>query len=120
MYLKVKQNSEIINRKNRCNFSLGRPTIVPCAFLRKFRIEEWPMKTRDIHFLIMVVVVVGFLAPLSVTGRQRSLTRTPPHLSAASDMECFSCHDEGKQFPMTKEHPLRKKNCRQCHRLQEG
>src|SRR4030067_1299341 len=78
------------------------------------------MKTRDIHFLIMVVVVVGFLFILSLTGRQRYLTRTPPHLSSASDMECFSCHDEGKQFPMTKEHPLRKKNCRQCHRLERG
>ena len=62
------------------------------------------MKTKDIHFLIMVVVVIGFLVVLSLTGRQRYLTKTPPHLSAASDAECFSCHDEGKQFPMTKEH----------------
>jgi hypothetical protein len=77
------------------------------------------MKTRDIHFLIMMVVVIGFLVVLSLTGRQRYLTRTPPHLSAASDAECFSCHDEGKQFPMAKEHPLRKKNCRQCHRFEK-
>src|SRR4030067_3108212 len=78
------------------------------------------MKTRDIHFLIMVVVVIGFLVILSMTGRQRFLTRTPPHLSAASDQECFFCHDEGKPFPMTQEHPLRKKNCRQCHRLERN
>jgi hypothetical protein len=76
------------------------------------------MKTRDIHFLLMMVAVIGFLVILSMTGRQRFLTRTPPHLSAASDEECFSCHDEGKPFPMTQEHPLRKKNCRQCHRLE--
>ena len=75
------------------------------------------MKTRDIHFLIMVAAVIGLLLVLSFTGRQRFLTRSEPHLKAASDAECFSCHDEGKTFPMTKDHPLRKKNCRQCHRL---
>ena len=75
------------------------------------------MKQKDIHFLIMVIVVVGFLVVLSLTGRQRFLTQPPPHLQAASDEACFSCHDDGKEFPMTKDHPLRKKNCRQCHRL---
>ena len=77
------------------------------------------MKTRDVHFLIMVAAVVGLLLILSFTGRQRFLTRTEPHLKAASDAECFSCHDDGKVFPMTREHPLRKKNCRQCHRLEK-
>ena len=77
------------------------------------------MKTRDIHFLIMVAAVIGLLLVLSFTGRQRFLSRTEPHLKAASDVECFSCHDDGKTFPMTKEHPLRKKNCRQCHRLEK-
>src|SRR4030065_667098 len=78
------------------------------------------MKTRDFHFLIMVVVVVGFLVILSLTGRQRYLTRTPPHLSSASDMECFFCHDDGKKVPMTKEHTLRMKNSQQPHRLRRG
>jgi len=77
------------------------------------------MKTRDIHFLIMVAAVIGLLLVLSFTGRQRFLSRSEPHLKAASDAECFSCHDDGKTFPMTKEHPLRKKNCRQCHRLEK-
>ena len=76
------------------------------------------MKTRDIHFLIMVAAVIGLLVVLSFTGRQRFLSRSEPHLKAASDAECFSGHDDGKEFPMTKEHPLRKKNCRQCHRLE--
>ncbi len=77
------------------------------------------MKTRDIHFLIMVAAVIGLLVVLSFTGRQRFLSRSEPHLRAASDAECFSCHDDGKAFPMTKDHPLRKKNCRQCHRLEK-
>ncbi|MGE5662975.1 MAG: hypothetical protein ACM31I_01450 [Deltaproteobacteria bacterium] len=76
------------------------------------------MKTRDVHFLIMVAAVISLLLVLSFTGRQRFLTRSEPHLKAASDAECFSCHDDGKTFPMTKDHPLRKKNCRQCHRLE--
>ncbi len=77
------------------------------------------MKTRDIHFLIMVAAVIGLLVVLSFTGRQRFLSRSEPHLRAASDADCFSCHDDGKAFPMTKDHPLRKKNCRQCHRLEK-
>ena len=76
------------------------------------------MKTKDVHFLIMVVVVIGLLTVLYLTGRPRYLSRAEPHLKAATDAECFSCHDDGKVFPMTKEHPLRKKNCRQCHRLE--
>ncbi|HEY7584959.1 MAG: hypothetical protein ACM31N_09335 [Deltaproteobacteria bacterium] len=76
------------------------------------------MKTKDIHFLIMVTVVVALLMVLYLTGRPRYLSRTEPHLKAATDAECFSCHGEGKEFPMTAEHPLRKKNCRQCHRLE--
>ena len=29
------------------------------------------MKSKDLHFLLMVIVVVGFLLILSMTGRQR-------------------------------------------------
>jgi hypothetical protein len=78
------------------------------------------IKTKDFHFLIMVVVVVGLLMVLYLTGRPRYLSHTEPHLKAASDAECFSCHDDGKEFPMDKEHPLRKKNCRQCHRFERS
>lgn len=77
------------------------------------------MKARDLQFLVMVLVVVGLLFVLSRTGRQRFLTPTPPHLQSASDEACLSCHDDGTEFPMTQDHPLRKKNCRQCHRMKE-
>jgi hypothetical protein len=76
------------------------------------------MKTKDVHFIIMVAIVVGLLMVLYLTGRPRYLTRSEPHMQAATDAECFSCHGDGKKFPMTAEHPLRKKNCRQCHRLE--
>ena len=74
---------------------------------------------KDLFFIIMVVAVVGLLALLSYMGHPRYLSLTEPmHLRAATDAECLSCHDGGKQYPMTKEHPIRKKNCRQCHRLE--
>lgn len=76
------------------------------------------MRTKDIHFLIMVAVVIGFLVVLSLTGRQRFLSRTPAHLRATSDAECLTCHGEGTRFPMTAQHPLHKTNCRLCHRLE--
>ncbi len=68
-------------------------------------------------FVVVVIAVIGLLTVLSLTGRQRFLTPSPPHLQAASDAECLTCHDEGTEVPMLPEHPLRKKNCRQCHRL---
>lgn len=77
------------------------------------------IRTKDFHFLIMAVVVVGLLTVLYVTGRPRYLSRTEPHLKAASDAECFTCHGDGTGFPMDNQHPLRKKNCRQCHRLEK-
>lgn len=76
---------------------------------------------KDIFFGAVVLSVVGLLSILSYTGKPRYLSHAEPmHLRAASDADCLQCHEAGKQFPMTKEHPLRKKNCRQCHRLQKG
>lgn len=74
---------------------------------------------KDIFFIVVVAAVVGLLALLSYTGHPRYLSRSQPmHLRAATDAECLSCHGEGREFPMTADHPLRKKNCRQCHRLE--
>jgi hypothetical protein len=91
------------------------------------------IKPRDIQFLLFVVAVVGVLLVLSLTGKDRFIGRTPAHLSvvaiednARADAVCLSCHG-GKPSaagaavtapPMPENHPLRKKNCRQCHRLE--
>jgi len=75
---------------------------------------------KDLFFGVVVVSVVGLLGLLSYTGQPRYLSRAEPmHLRAAGDAECLSCHSAGGRFPMTDQHPLRKKNCRQCHRLQK-
>jgi len=91
------------------------------------------LRPRDFQFLLVVVAVVGLLAVLSMTGKERFIPRTEAHLAVApiedkaqADAVCLSCHGgeksasvAGKTGPLMPEnHPLRKKNCRQCHRLE--
>jgi hypothetical protein len=88
---------------------------------------------RDIPFITIILAVVGILAYLSMTGHERFINRSDAHLGVAgitdtaeADAVCLSCHDgktplaAGAQRPpsMPEKHPLRKKNCRQCHRLE--
>lgn len=91
------------------------------------------IRARDFQFLLFVVAVVGLLIVLSMSGKERFIPRTEAHLAAVpiqdtaqADAMCWSCHDgaksasaEVKKGPsMPENHPLRKKNCRQCHRLE--
>jgi hypothetical protein len=91
------------------------------------------LHTRDIQFVVFVAAVVGLLVVLSLTGKERFIGRTPAHLGVVgieenpkADAVCLSCHGEkptnpeavGKAPSMPSDHPLRKKNCRQCHRLE--
>jgi hypothetical protein len=91
------------------------------------------IRARDFQFLLVVVAVVGLLTFLSMTGKERFIPRTEAHLAvgpiqddAKADAACWSCHDGAKPPsaevrkgpPMPENHPLRKKNCRQCHRLE--
>ena len=87
---------------------------------------------RDFQFLLVIAAVVALLAVLSMTGKERFIPRTEAHLAVApikdtahADAVCLACHDgkppataEAVKGPsMPENHPLRKKNCRQCHRL---
>jgi len=91
------------------------------------------IRARDFQFLLVVGAVVALLTVLSMTGKERFIPRTEAHLAVApiqdtaqADAVCLSCHGgensasvEGKKGPLMPEnHPLRKKNCRQCHRLE--
>ncbi len=91
------------------------------------------IRAKDFQFLLVVAAVVGLLTVLSMTGKERFIPRTEAHLAVApiqdtaqADAACLSCHDGakppsaeiGKGPPMPENHPLRKKNCRQCHRLE--
>lgn len=92
------------------------------------------LRGRDLLFLAVVAALVALLVYLSRTGRERFIPRTPAHLSVAgiedrvrADAICRSCHAgdwtaeapaavQGPPLPAS--HPERKKNCRQCHRLE--
>jgi len=91
------------------------------------------IRARDLQFLVFVLAVIGVLAVLSLTGKERFIARTPAHLgvvsiedNARADAVCLSCHGRSPSPaaiaenapPMPENHPLRKKNCRQCHRLE--
>jgi len=91
------------------------------------------IRARDFQFLLVVAAVIGLLTVLSMTGKERFIPRTEAHLAVApiedtaqADAVCLSCHGgektasvEGTKGPsMPEDHPLRKKNCRQCHRLE--
>ncbi len=91
------------------------------------------IKPRDIQFLLFCAAVIGVLVVLSLTGKERFIGRTPAHLgvvgiedTARADAMCLSCHGDSpspearaaQAPPMPENHPLRKKNCRQCHRLE--
>ena len=89
---------------------------------------------RDILFLVVVAAVVSLLVFLSITGKKRFIRPTRAHLdvagvrdNAAADAICGSCHAVNADAavsagsagpPLPESHPLRKKNCRQCHRLE--
>ncbi len=91
------------------------------------------VRARDIQFFVFVAAVVALLVVLSLAGKERFIGRTPAHLGVVgieddskADAVCLSCHGDkpsnpeavGKAPSMPADHPLRKKNCRQCHRLE--
>jgi hypothetical protein len=91
------------------------------------------IRARDFQFLLVMAAVVGLLVVLSLSGKERFIPRTEAHLAVApikvtaqADAVCLGCHDgkppasaEARKGPsMPENHPLRKKNCRQCHRLE--
>lgn len=90
------------------------------------------LSKKDHGFIAMAVVVVSVLAVLSMTGKEKFIPRSEAHLKAVemekevADKYCASCHDPAVAASavaadapkMPEKHPLRKKNCRLCHRLE--
>ncbi len=79
------------------------------------------MRKRDLHFVMMVVLVVGLLVVLSLTGKPRYLPTDPAHMKATTDAQCLSCHNEEGEYPIIKDkHPPKYKKCYLCHRKKKG
>ncbi|RMG60485.1 MAG: hypothetical protein D6713_02690 [Deltaproteobacteria bacterium] len=80
------------------------------------------MKKRDLHFLMMVVLVVGLLVVLSLTGKPRYLPTDEAHMTATTDAQCLACHGEEAENPIQKmeKHPPKYRKCYLCHRKKKG
>jgi len=95
--------------------------------------EKRKLLGKDVLFLAVIVAVISMFVFLSVTGKKRFISPTQAHLDVAwvrdnadADAICGSCHAVDADAvvsvasagpPLPESHPLRKKNCRQCHRL---
>lgn len=103
---------------------------------------------RDLPFVAAALLIVGLLTYLSLSSKERFIPRIPAHVAAVyikdraeADVYCFSCHNPdaprgdappmpppvlagdnapapGRQDAGERRHPIRTKNCRQCHRLE--
>ena|SRR5262245_53825766 len=81
------------------------------------------MKSRDLIFIAIVIIVVGGLAWLSTRNKAKAMrATTPEHLTARERGECFKCHLPEKLAEMELQHKHPNKwrdervNCIICHK----
>jgi hypothetical protein len=80
------------------------------------------MRSRDLIFVVIVVVVVGGLYYLSTKGRARAVPANPPeHITAKTREECLVCHTPEKlgALEIAHRHPGKwrdaRVSCFRCH-----
>ena len=80
------------------------------------------MRSRDLVFIAIVLVVVGGLYFLSTRGRARAVPSNPPeHLTAKGREDCLACHLPAKMeaLELAHRHPGKWKDarvsCFKCH-----
>ncbi len=78
------------------------------------------IQKRDLHFILMMALVVGLLVVFSLTGKPRLLPSDEVHMTATSDARCLECHGKSAEHPMSEEHPPRDKKCYLCHKKSKG
>jgi|SRR5215467_14593773 len=81
------------------------------------------MKSRDLIFIAIVVLVVGGLWWLSTRNRAKAMRPTPPeHLTAKLRDECLKCHLPGTlaEMELQHKHPIKWRDdrveCTRCHK----
>jgi|SRR5215510_5240178 len=81
------------------------------------------MKSRDLIFIAIVVLVVGGLWWLSTRNKAKAMLPTPPeHLTAKSRDDCFKCHLPQKleEMELQHKHPNKWRDeaveCTRCHK----
>lgn len=85
------------------------------------------MKSRDLVFIAIVLVVVGLLYFLSTRGRAKPVPSSPPeHLTAKTRDDCLVCHTPEKlgALELAHRHPGKWKDarvsCLKCHEAAQG
>ena len=80
------------------------------------------MRSRDLIFVVIVVVVVGGLYYLSTKGKARAVPANPPeHITAKTRNECLVCHTPEKlgALEIAHRHPGKwrdeRVSCFRCH-----
>jgi hypothetical protein len=80
------------------------------------------MRSRDLIFVVIVVVVVGGLYFLSTKGKARAVPASPPeHITAKTRNECLVCHTPEKlgALEIAHRHPGKwrdeRVSCFRCH-----
>lgn len=85
------------------------------------------MKSRDLVFILIVVVVVGGLYYLSTRNRAKAMPANPPeHLTVKAREECLKCHLPSKFEELERQHKHPGKwrdarvSCLLCHTAPDG
>lgn len=84
------------------------------------------LKSRDLIFIAIVVLVVGGLWYLSTKNKARAMPPTSPHLTSKSREECFQCHLPAKlaELELQHKHPGKwrdeRVSCLLCHKPPQG
>ncbi|NIS75520.1 MAG: hypothetical protein GTO08_09620 [Deltaproteobacteria bacterium] len=78
------------------------------------------IQKRDLHFILMMVLVVGILVVFSLSGKPRLLPADEAHRTATSDTRCLECHGKSSDYPMSDQHPPRDTKCYLCHKKSKG
>ncbi|NIO17681.1 MAG: hypothetical protein GTN70_12010 [Deltaproteobacteria bacterium] len=78
------------------------------------------IQKRDLHFILMMALVVALLVVFSLTGKPRLLPSDEVHMTATSDARCLECHGKSSEYPMSEDHPPRDKKCYLCHKKSKG
>ncbi|HEU0183729.1 MAG TPA: hypothetical protein VFS27_00330 [Blastocatellia bacterium] len=81
------------------------------------------VKSRDLIFIAIIIIVVGGLAWLSTRNKAKAMRATTPrHLTARERGECLECHTQEKlaELELQRKHPNKWRDeavqCTICHK----
>ncbi len=84
------------------------------------------MKSRDLIFALIVIVVVGGLYLLSTRNKAKAMPNRPEHVNVTAREDCLKCHLPAKFEDLERQHKHPGKwrdarvSCQLCHAAPEG